>query len=420
MLTILLAFLWAFQAETADLAKLQAEPDGKKRAAEVRELIRHFDKSMIGPLLELADHDPEPAVRMAIVESLGGLSTPSVQEFLERHAASDADAAVSIMALERLRQHQARQLAAIFEKRLALAHQQRDEASLKLLVPEDQRWVSFSRGATLPAFLEAAPPVLTVTPPGKPIRFVAFGDFGVNGPNLDSVAKAISSYHKRRPFDLGVILGDNFYFEGISSPLGPRWQSGWEEIYGGLHIPFFASLGNHDWGSPDSPAAEILYSSRSASWRMPALYYSFLAGPVQFFVLATDALSETQLKWLDEELSRSRARWKIVYGHEPIYSHGRYGDTPGFARMLMPILKNRANVYLAGHEHDLQHLRPEDGVHFVIAGGGGASIRPVNPGPRTLFAKSSFGFAVFDCTESALKLSFVDADGKVRYETTLN
>lgn len=419
MLTILLTLLLTYQADTTGIAGIRAEPDGKKRAADVRQLLKRFDKSMIGPLLELGDADPDPAVRRVVVESLGGLPAPSVQEFLERHAESDPDAAVSLAALERLRERQARQLTATFHKRLALAHQQQDQSSLRLLVAEDQRWVSSSRGAILPAFLQVAPPVFTVIPPGRQVRFAAFGDFGVSGPNQNSVAGALSGYHRLHPFDFGLTLGDNFYFEGITSPFDSRWHSGWEQIYGPLHIPFFASLGNHDWGSPDSPAAEISYATRSTSWHMPALYYSFIAGPVQFFALATDALSETQLQWLDEELGRSRSRWKIVYGHEPIYSHGKYGDTPGFAKILMPVLKNRATVFLAGHEHDLQYLQPEDGVHFVIAGGGGASVRPVNPGPRTLFAQSSFGFVVFECTEYTLKLSFVDTHEQTLYKTTI-
>ena len=42
--------------------------------------------------------------------------------------------------------------------------------------------------------------------------------------------------------------------------------------------------------------------------------------PVQFFALDTQsvALSARQLERLDTELSRSQARWKVVYGHHPI------------------------------------------------------------------------------------------------------
>ena len=156
-----------------------------------------------------------------------------------------------------------------------------------------------------------------------------------------------------------------------------------EKIYDPPRIPFFAVTGNHDWGFADSAAAEILYSRQSPTWRMPALYYSFTAGPVQFFALATQAWSETQRNWLDQELQRSTARWKIVYGHHPIYSYGVHGDTPELQESLLPVLKNRgANIYLVGHDHLVQHLKPEGGVHFFVAPAAGQSARaPSKPAP---------------------------------------
>ena len=70
----------------------------------------------------------------------------------------------------------------------------------------------------------------------------------------------------------------------------------------------------------------------------------------------------------------------MVYGHHPIYSDGKYGDDPALRDSLMPILRGRANLYISGHEHSLQHLTAEDGVHFVIAGGGGAGTYPDEAG----------------------------------------
>lgn len=37
----------------------------------------------------------------------------------------------------------------------------------------------------------------------------------------------------------------------------------WEELYGPLGIPFFATTGNHDWGYADSPAGEVLRTQTS-------------------------------------------------------------------------------------------------------------------------------------------------------------
>ena len=115
---------------------------------------------------------------------------------------------------------------------------------------------------------------------------------------------------------------------------------------------------------------------------MPADRYTFVAGPVQFFAIDTNLVTRAQLDWLDRELGRSTARWKIVYGHHPIYSYGAARRRRrACATTLLPVLRGRANVYLCGHDHDLQHIAPEDGVHFVVAGGGGAPPRAITGGP---------------------------------------
>ena len=101
----------------------------------------------------------------------------------------------------------------------------------------------------------------------------------------------MADWNRKTPFDFGVTLGDNFYERGMSSPSDARWKSQWDELYDPLGIKVFGSLGNHDWGLSDSPAAEILYSERSPSWRMPAPYYTFTAGPAQFFALDTTEVS---------------------------------------------------------------------------------------------------------------------------------
>lgn len=87
---------------------------------------------------------------------------------------------------------------------------------------------------------------------------------------------------------------------------------------------------------------------------------------------------------------RSRATWKIVYGHHPIYSEGQHEDNNDKVEQLLPVLRDRADVYFAGHDHDMQHLRPEGRLHFFVAGSAG-KLRTIEPGPRSLFAKGAVG-----------------------------
>ncbi len=296
-----------------------------------------------------------------------------------------------------------------------------DPARHARLAREVERYQMFAAGQSLPRFLREAPPVFDVkTESSSRVRVLAFGDFGENGNKRQkAVADAMGRYHADHRFDLGITLGDNFYPAGIPTPTDDRWQQEFERLYGPMGIPFYASLGNHDWVLTDSPAAELLHSGQSASWRMPALRYSFVAGPVQFFALDTNLVTRAELDWLDAELGRSKARWKVVYGHHPIYSDGKYGDDAALRDRLMPILRGRVNLYICGHEHNLQHLAAEDGVHFVIAGGGGASPYPTTAAARLLFAASQNGFAVIDADRKSLSVSLVDDDLKVLHRFTI-
>ncbi len=388
-----------------------------QRLDDVKEKLKHLNQpAVVAEMIDLADHDADAAVRRAIVDRLGRLSSAPVAALLERRATADADTDVALLALERLRQLRARELGTLFDKRLASAHASNDAKALNVLVDQHQRWASYAKGAILPDFLAQPPAVFSVTT--KPaIRVLAFGDFGEPGQRQTDSARAAADYHRAHPFDFGITLGDNVTPVGVTGPGDARWQGGWCDIYDLLHIPIYAVTGNHDWGLADSPAAEILYSQKSPSWRMPALYYTFTAGPVQFFALATQAMSETQLRWLQRELDRSTARWKVVYGHHPIYSDGAHGDTPELARQLMPVLKGRADLYLVGHEHTVQELKPDGTLHMLVAPSAGQKARVIKAGPRTLALDSFEGFIAFDITAGTLSATFVDSTGKTRYTT---
>ena len=142
----------------------------------------------------------------------------------------------------------------------------------------------------LPAFMRTPPPLFTVKPADTAVRVLAFGDFGNGSPEQKALAGTIAAYHRDSPFDLAVTLGDNFYSVGMLSPSDPRWQTWFEELYGSLGITFYPALGNHDWGHPDSPASEMLYSARRRRGRCPRRTTHSPPAPVQFFALDTQTI----------------------------------------------------------------------------------------------------------------------------------
>lgn len=272
---------------------------------------------------------------------------------------------------------------------------------------------------------------LGVVVSGKTVRAVVIGDFGYSGEESgqSEVARAIEALHSKRPFLVGLTVGDNFYPSGVESTSDPHWKSEFHDQYDRLAIPFYASLGNHDYMG--NPQAQVDYtrSPDNRTWRMPFRYYTFAAGPVRFFALDTDEgtigllrskpWSQQQRSWLSEQLSKhSSARWKVVYGHHPIFSDGHHGDTKRLYQQLLPILRqHKVDVYLAGHDHDMQHFEME-GTQFFVVGGGGKEIRNVKK-KRAVYAESTHGFMDLEAGESQLVLRLVGGDGRLLHSKTL-
>jgi tartrate-resistant acid phosphatase type 5 len=354
--------------------------------------------------------------RLRLVEQLTW--TPGAAPLLAQIVETDASDQVALVAAYALRRAQLAPVIGALERRLQTGAR-RDAAVRDRITREIERHQVFAAGQNLPHFLREAPPVFSLDLDKKPnVRVLAFGDFGDGSPRQERVAEAIRRLHDQNPFDLAITLGDNFYPAGVSGPSDPRWRD-FARLYEPMRIRFYPTLGNHDWLLADSPAAEVLHSAQSPYWRMPAARYTFVAGPIQFFAIDTNLVSRAQIDWLDRELARSTARWKVVYGHHPIFSYGAHGDEPLVRDNLLPVLRGRAQIYLCGHDHDLQHLGPEGGVHFVVAGGGGAQTRRISTGPRSLFAASKNGFAVIEGTRTALSVSLMGEDLKTLHRFTL-
>jgi tartrate-resistant acid phosphatase type 5 len=272
--------------------------------------------------------------------------------------------------------------------------------------------------AALLAETPQPPPPPAIRPADQPIRMVAFGDFGDGAWNQKRVAHAVYVQDRRHPFDFGLTLGDNFYPKGLDDPADPRWTREWEMLYTRMHVRFYATLGNHDYYAESTPDAEIRRSAMSESWCLPRRYYTFTAGPVQFFAIDTNPIVKgepsvpEQLAWLDGALAASSAPWKVVYGHHPVYSVGEDGSTPEIIAQVLPLLrKHEVDVYLSGHEHDMEYLRPEGSLHFFVAGAGGHLVRPLGKDPegRRRWAKGKRpGFLTLESSREgkSLRVSF--------------
>jgi acid phosphatase len=267
----------------------------------------------------------------------------------------------------------------------------------------------------VPATLEA------VTIRGDSPSFFAFGDWGARSKGQRDVADAVGRACDRWHCDFGLLLGDNFYPSGVRSVDDPLWKSHYLDVYEKLLWPLYVVLGNHDHGG--NARAQMEYRDPAGRWRMPSAYYEFAAGDAVFFALDTTRWSRAQRDWLDGALANAAdKRWRVVFGHHPVFSHGAsHGDTPVLVKELLPVLERRnVQLYLSGHDHDRQVLRASPtGTIFVVSGAGGAELRPVGSGPKSLFGKATFGAVHVALTAGGAKLRCFDTADRVDFELAL-
>jgi tartrate-resistant acid phosphatase type 5 len=276
----------------------------------------------------------------------------------------------------------------------------------------------------LPLALSAQTDAGRVVPADRSIHLAAFGDYGTGDPSQRGVAAALARENAKQRFDFGITMGDNFYSCGVRSVNDPKWKSRWEDLYTPLGVPFYATLGNHDYGHPpmlcplehSSPAAEIAYTAHSQSWRMPARYYTFKAGAVQFIAIDSEGWSQTELDWIKNTLDASandpEVKWRVVYGHHPVFTSGVHDNERRIGELraeLLPVLKaGHVDLYMSGHDHDLEHLRTE-GMEFLICGGGGAKLRGFwRKEPMSIFAASANAFLDLVIDDHKITAQFLD------------
>jgi hypothetical protein len=241
------------------------------------------------------------------------------------------------------------------------------------------------------------------------------------------------------------MLGDNWYGELAGGAQSPRWQTQFEAMYPAdvFAGPAYAILGNHDYQKwPGSKVdAELEYARNGMTrWIMPSRWYSFefpkkhplitfiaLDSNMPFkdggsekgrdFTLTPQQQAE-QLAWLEAELQRPRnTPFLVVMGHHPIYSDGPHGDHPVLIRDWDSLFQKYAvHLYLAGHDHDLQHLEFEGHpTSFFLSGGGGAELYDlkIDQMQRGPYAQKVYGFSHLSVTDKQMTLRHVDSDGHI-------
>lgn len=212
------------------------------------------------------------------------------------------------------------------------------------------------------------------------------------------VSRVMTQEHARRPVAALVLLGDNFYSEGLASgeaverirdnvvmPFcafvaedGPRWN----EVADACHVPpaqrrpapIISTLGNHDYNTAESPGLQrTLVPQFVSNWDMPPGIAEVheLGHGVSLIAVDSEAIDRgTDPAPLAAALRAARGPWRIVAGHHPVGLAG-----VGFGKGLASAIASAGvdvQILLAGHDHNLQIAVAEfpHPMLTVVAGSG--------------------------------------------------
>jgi len=201
--------------------------------------------------------------------------------------------------------------------------------------------------------------------PNRPgtIKLAVIGDNGTGRAAQYEVADQMVRSRQQFPFDLVLMLGDNFYGAHRPSDLVDKFERPYKPLLD-AGVKFQAAIGNHD--EPDS----VNYPPLNMNGQR---YYAFTRGHVRFFVLDTNSLDPRQLQWFETELQNAGEDWKISYFHHPLYSDaGRHGSSIDLRLRLEPLLiKYGVNIVFSGHDHLYERVKPQHGITYFVSGSGG-------------------------------------------------
>jgi 3',5'-cyclic AMP phosphodiesterase CpdA len=214
--------------------------------------------------------------------------------------------------------------------------------------------------------------------PGESFSFVIFGDTRSNHDIHAAVARAI---HEE---------GADFYINTGDLVSDGAVEEDWDHFFEAerellLDTPFFPVVGNHD---DDGDRLEIytrLFSPPSESSESER-YYSFTYGNARFIVTDNQSISfgrpvdeTTQGNWFAGELEAASQDESIehifVVVHDTMYSakEERGGDE-GFRAWREEMLEKGVDYVFSGHDHYYLRGAADNGLPFLISGGGGAGL----------------------------------------------
>ncbi len=239
-----------------------------------------------------------------------------------------------------------------------------------------------------------------------PFQFALIGD-SRDGEKV--YVRLIGRALERNPHFL-IHLGDM-----IPHPSEKEWRT-FFEISKPIDIPFFPVVGNHEVFA--TGRGEKFYRDQFLLTNEKT-YYDFRVGGVLFVILDSEMgrgrIINEQLSWLEDVLSSSKERFKLIFIHRPLFlpidslKKGRAMDRYPVERDALHQLFLKANVKAVFEADDHRYDQMEkDHILYLITGGGGA--------PLTSFLERGrfFHYVWISVQQERIEGEVVDLEGRVR------
>ncbi len=213
-----------------------------------------------------------------------------------------------------------------------------------------------------------------------PFSFTAWGDSQGGWETFAKLSKDMARQQPDFSIGLGDLVSDGsdtvqwYDFLRCLQPLSARTL-------------LYLVLGNHDYDG----CYDDLHAQQYHEYIREANYFSWSAGHAFFLALDPNerfplGIEDEQLAWFEKQIQSEawrKAKWHFILLHQPPYSQGwpgYHGDV--FIRELVEKHAESAAIdfVLSGHSHDYERLTKKYGeqeVHYLILGGAGGSLEPL-------------------------------------------
>lgn len=221
--------------------------------------------------------------------------------------------------------------------------------------------------------------------------------------------------------DVVLLPGDAQYGEGKLE----EFLHSYEPTWGRFKQKTRPAPGNHEYKSGAHGYFDYfgeLAGPKGRGW------YSFDLGDWHFVALNTGTgcvqgecgEGSEQLKWLEEDLSKTTKKCVLAYWHHPRFNSGKHGPFEQASAFWKVLVAHGAELVINGHEHFYERFAPVSGIVQLTVGTGGIGFSDfsdtIASGSQAR-SNDTFGVMRLELTATKWKADFIGVPGSTFSDT---